>query len=222
MEYLQKSLQNALDLANIDFNKIFNIINNDGSIAPYIEHVKELGRDFERAFSLLILNSSPAQITTYTMLNLKKINLAIDQIKIFENLCLKYQNEVNLNFINKEILDDEMRPIQQAHLSELNYIKDLLNTTLENINGVSIHINEESPINKTDEIGLKKSQISIDDSLSNYGDYITVKDMENIFHVKRNTIYRWEKEGYFNRCSPSNKSVRYEKKAIQRYLLSRE
>ena len=221
MEYAQKNLQNVLDLANIDFSEIFYTINNDGSIDTYLAHVKKLGIDFEKAFSLLVLNSSPIQIITFARLNLKKIDLATKQINTIENLCLKSQNEINNDAINKVIFDGEIRPIQQAHLNELNYIKDLLNTALDNFCRVSSQDDEQVNTIKDTNNAIEKRTSSKENSLSEFEEYLSINDMKKIFRVKRNTIYRWEKEGCFKRSTHTNKKVLFKKETIQKFLNTR-
>jgi hypothetical protein len=216
MEYAEKALQGAIELATIDFSTIFQNINIDGSIEPYLAHLRALRTEFEKALAILVLNSTPSQISTFAQLNLKKIDLAIEQIGIIENLFSKYQKQINQDFINIEIINEEIRPIQKAHLSELTYIKRLLQTALDNIGGTSVKSNLQSPSNNQNQQEIEKTQNT--ETLSGYGEFLKMNDMEKIFDVKRLSIIRWEKEGLFKRCSLRNKSVLFKKIEIQRYL----
>ena len=91
---MQSSLQNALELANIDFNNIFDFIANYGSIEDYKTNAKKLGTEFERELSLLVLQSTPEQIKTFANLNLVKIDIAIKQININKD-CFYLKNKSN-------------------------------------------------------------------------------------------------------------------------------
>lgn len=217
MEDTEKALQGAIELATIDFSTIFQNINIDGSIEPYLAHLRELKTEFEKALAILVLKSTPSQISTFAQLNLKKIDLAIEQIGIIENLFSKYQKQINQDFINIEIINEEIRPIQKAHLSELTYIKRLLQTALDNIGGTTVKANLQSPSNNQNQQVIEKTQ-NDETLLSGYGDLLSMKDMVKIFDVKRLSIIRWEKDGLFKRCSLRNKSVLYKKTEIQKFL----
>ena len=54
--------------------------------------------------------------------------------------------------------------------------------------------------------------------LSKYKDLLTMKDMEEIFRVKRNAIYLKEKSGHFSRSSKKNQQVLFNKADIEKYI----
>ncbi|MDP4276334.1 MAG: helix-turn-helix domain-containing protein [Bacteroidota bacterium] len=214
MENAQQALENALILADMDFNRILYTVNNDfeESIDSYLIYVRQLGSDFELALSSLVLYSSAAQISTFALINLKKIDLAIKAIKVFDDLCIKYQKDIDNSFSNREIIYKTFKPIQQAHLSQLVYIKELLNSTMDSINGKTTQT--EGSVEEV----AKVSKIETENLLSEFAETLSIKDIEKIFHCTRSTIYRWEMEGRFKRCSPKGKTVLYKKEDIKRIL----
>lgn len=220
MENTQQALENALILADMDFNRILYTLNNDfdGSIDAYNIYVSQLGFDFESALSSLVLNSSAAQISTFALINLKKIDLAIKAIKVFDDLCIKYQKDIDNSFSNREIIYKTFKPIQQAHLSQLVYIKGLLNTSIEGINGKTAQAELVTNCSVKSEEVAEMSKTDTENLLSEFSETLSIKDMEKIFHCTRSTLYRWETEGRFKRCSAKGKAVLYEKEDIKRFL----
>lgn len=221
MEKMQSSLQNALELANIDFNNIFDFIANYGSIEDYKTNAKKLGTEFERELSLLVLQSTPEQIKTFANLNLVKIDIAIKQININKDcFYLKNKSKINNDPIYKEMFEDIINPILEVHYAELTYIKRLLVITLDN--SLKTKYGDIEPEISINETNSQNGRIikSKDNSLSEFGEFLEIKDMEKIFRIKRNTIYRWEREGRIKRCTNTNKKVLFKKEDIQFFLES--
>jgi len=220
---IKQSLSNALKLADLDMNRIQYIVEEEfnGSMEAYLDHVRQLSTDFESALALIVLSYKPEQIAAFASLNLKKIDISIRHIKLFDELCSKNQIQIDNDFINTEIINGFFRPINNAHLSQLVYIERLLKNVLEGINGKL----EEATIQPEAKIEVDisdKEQVSVkNDLLSNYSELLSMKDMKSIFKVERNTIYTYEKEGYFKRCSALNKTVMFNKEDVKRYFLSR-
>lgn len=216
----QQALENALILADMDFDRILNTVNNDfeESIDSYLIYIRQLGSDFEMALSSLVLNSTATQISTFAQLNLKKIDLAIRAIKVFNDLCIKYQKDIDNSFSNREIIYGTFKPIQQAHLSELKYIKGLLNTTIDSINGKAIQTEPSTNCKIEPDKDTKINETNTEDILSEFGETLSIKDLEKIFRCTRSTLYRWETEGRIKRCSARGKTVLYKKGDITRLL----
>lgn len=222
---INQPLENALKLANLDLDRIQYIIEEDfsGSMDSYFIYVKQLSTDFESALSVLVLNSSNDKILTFATLNLRKIEIAIETINVVSKAFSNNRVEIDRDFTNIELIDDFFRPVFDAHLSQLVYIKKLLKDVLDGIGGSfsSVNIKSEEIIVPKIEPVEKNIVEEITDLLSGYGELLSIKDMEAIFKVKRNAIHNYEKEGLFKRCSPKNKTVMFNKNDIKRYLLAR-
>ncbi|MDD3033851.1 MAG: helix-turn-helix domain-containing protein [Bacteroidales bacterium] len=214
MDNLQSSLQNALELANIDFEVIFDFINNDRAIEEYRNNAKKLGTDFERELSLMVLQSTPEQIKTFANLNICKIDLAIKQINITKEYYSKSKSQINNDLYSKEMFDDIINPILEIHFAELTYIKRLLLFTFDNPNKTPTKDVEPTISIKETKCDEEESTNPNDSLLSEFGEFLSMKDMEKIFNVKRNSIYRWEKEGRIKRFTRSKKKVLFKKEEI--------
>jgi hypothetical protein len=220
---INKALENALKLADLDLNKIQNVIENDffGSNDAYFEHVNQLAIDFESAFALLILESSPEQITTFATINLRKVDKSINGIKSGFEVFSKFQTQID-NDDCKGVMDGLIYPVWQCHLEKLVYIRKLLNDTLEGMSSKFISKRGETEKEEEVEVVKNDTETEIDALLSNYGELLSMKDMKAIFKVGRNAIYTYEKEGHFNRCSAPNRTILFRKEEIKRYLTTRK
>jgi len=220
---INQSLSNALKIADLDMNRIQNYINVEfnGSMEAYLDHVRQMSTDFESALALMVLSYKPEQIATFASVNLTKIGISIQHIKLFDELCSKNQIMIDGDFINTEIINGFFRPINNVHLSQLVYIDRLLKKVLKDINGkpTETTIQPEATIDVN--VSDKEPMLVGKDLLSNYGELLSMKDMKAIFKVERNAIYTYEKEGHFKRCSALNKTIMFNKEDIKRYFLSR-
>lgn len=222
---INQPLENALKLAELDLDRIQYIIEEDfsGSMDSYFIYVKQLSTDFESALSVLVLNSSNDKILTFATLNLRKIEIAIETINVVSKAFSNNRIEIDRDFTNIELIDDFFRPVFDAHLSQLVYIKKLLKDVLDGIGGgfSSVNIKSEDIIVPNIEPVEENIVAETKDLLSEYGEFLSIKDMEAIFKVKRNAIHNYEKEGYFKRCTPKNKTVMFNKEEIKNYLITR-
>lgn len=220
---INQSLENALKLADLDLNRIqYEIeVDFDGSKEAYYDHVRKLSTDFESALALLVLNSNTAQINAFANLNLRKVDISIRQIRLFDELCSRCQIEIDSDPINIEIIDGFFRPIHNAHLSQLLYIERLLKGVLKNINGEVPVIENMADGMPVPEVSEKITVPAEKDLLCEYGELLYMKDMQAIFKVERNAINNYEREGHFKRCSAPKKTVIFKKEEIKRYLSSR-
>jgi len=222
---INQSLNNALKLADLDFYRIQYVVDEDfsGSMDAYFGYVQQLSIDFESALSVLVLSSSNDKILTFVTLNLRKIEIAIDTINLIGKAFSNNRADIDRDFTTIELIDDFYRPAFNAHLSQLVYIKKLLKDVLDSIGGgfSSVNIESEEIIVPKIEPAEKEVIAETTDLLAGYGELLSIKDMEEIFKVKRNAIYTYENEGCFKRCSPKNKTVMFNKNDIKRYLLAR-
>lgn len=220
---INQSLNNALKLADLDFNRIQYVVEEEfsGSLNSYFIYVNQLATEFESALSGLVLEYKPEQIITFARLNLTKIEIAINQIKVFEELCSRSQIQIDSDPVNSGLLDGYFRPIQNAHLSQLVYIEKLLKDVLENVGGkiTSTEVSSET----VSEIQVSEKEVlpMEIDLLSDYGEFLSMADMTAIFKVKRDAIYKKESAGHFKRCSLKNQTVLFNKEDIKRYLSSK-
>jgi predicted DNA-binding transcriptional regulator AlpA len=223
---INQSLENALKLADLDLNRIQYEIDVDfnGSIDTYFDHVRQLSTDFESALALLVLNSNTAQINAFARLNLTKIDISIKHIKLFDELCSRSQIQIDSDPVNSDIIDGFFRPIHNAHLSQLVYIERLLKNVLKDLNDESTATISENMMEKTKDSEISKNESVAEEKelLSEYSEFLSMKDMSKIFKVNRNAIYKKEKAGHFNRCTLKNQNVMFEKEEIKRYLSARK
>lgn len=213
----------ALKLADFDFNRIGNEIDEkfNGSLDAYINYVRQISTDFETALSDLIFNSTQEQIITYANLNISKIDIGMKVITVFKTGISKNQSLIDNDADNYEISHGFYLPIMEAHFSQLTYLRSLLVNLTVDIKG-HYTLPENDIIEKVqDGILENEKQSDEDDSLNSYSEYLSIKDMQEIFKVKRNAIYTKEKEGHFNRCSARNAKVLFKKADIISYLNNR-
>lgn len=61
----------------------------------------------------------------------------------------------------------------------------------------------------------------IDRVLDNYGDTLTNRDLMKIFHVERNALYRYRREGYLKASPVKNNKVIYLKSDVREFMMIR-
>lgn len=221
---INKALEKALELSDLNFNRIQYIIDEEyyGSSRSYIEYIMSLSSEFEAGFAMFIINTPTEKASTFIQLSLNRIRNAIKAINVLETIYSKTQEAIDQDVDCKEIVDGLLRPVSQAHLSQLTYIEKIMNNAFHGINGK--YFSAEVTNGAKDNIdSIAENKITqIENLLSKYGDTLTIKDMQEIEHVKRDTIYRRMSEGWYKKCSADNKTVLFNKNEIKRYLLSKE
>lgn len=213
-------MNNVLNLANLDFDKIGLVIDNncDGSIETYYKHLDSLISDFESAFSLAILTISSKQMMSSVKINIAKVSIALKTVEIFKNSCENNKHIIEKDLITGDLIDNLFIPILDAHYNKLRNIKRLFLNAFPLVGqkeDIIIDIKNDSDQSVDAE---KNNEEIANNILDEYSEFLTIKDMESILNVKRNAIYNYEKEGHFKRCSARNKTVLFKKSDIISYL----
>ena len=214
---ISQSIENALKLCEIDFNQIQQKIEVEyfGSMESYLENVSKLANDFEIALSSAVLIQNQEQINSFAKLNIKRIQLAIKQVKAWEYILSKSEIEIESDPANSEIIEDFMHPIYEAHFNQLIYLEKILSGLLGTNNN---DVNQDKVIDENEAFDVSRTPTNKKVDLSKYKDLLTMKDMEEIFRVKRNAIYLKEKSGHFSRSSKKNQQVLFNKADIEKYI----
>ena len=216
---ISQSIENALKLCEIDFNQIQQRIEVEyyGSIESYLENVRKLANDFEVALSAAVLIQNQEQINSFAKLNIRRIEVAIKQVETWENILRESEIEIESDPANREIIEGFMRPIYEAHLNQLIYIEKLLKGQFKGNDSDNQlqKFSSETVIEVQQKVSLKNK---VDELLNKYDEFLSMSDMEEILKVKRNAVYNYEKEGYFKRCTPKNKTILFKKEEIKNYL----
>lgn len=221
---INQSLENALILADIDFDTINNRFDNEfnGSFELYQNYAVKLCADFEIALKMLVLSSTPEKIAAFSQLNLKSINQSIKTIEFFEDAFSRNISGMQEDAAKNGVISRIQRPVQKCHYIQLTYIKKLFEEVEESLkidDGTkSTQSNNTNNLDSQNKMNISDSN----DLLKDYSELLSMKDMSEIFKVNRDAICKKEKAGHFKRCTLKNQKVMFEKEEIKRYLSARK